>query len=72
MGRKPAEQPAESLEDLIDEVRARRLHVNNLFQIDDHWPANPTDGHEYYNFAEGKTAAEALKAGLEKALRSRR
>jgi hypothetical protein len=72
MGRKPGETSSESLEDLIEAVRTRRLRVNNLFQIGDHWRANLTDGHEYWDFAEGKSAAEALKAALEKVRRKRR
>ncbi len=55
------------LEALIDEVHARGLRINNLFQIAAGWQSNLTDGHEFYEFGVGSTAAAALTEAIAKA-----
>ena len=60
------------LEALIEATHARGLRINNLYQFEDGWRANVADGKQFYEFGDGKTAAEALQAALAKAKRAGR
>jgi hypothetical protein len=57
---------------LIETIHAKGLYINNLFEFAHGWRANVTDRHAYFEFGEGRTAAEALRAALKKATVSRR
>jgi hypothetical protein len=70
VSKKVAKETATSLEDLIEVAHARGLRINNLYQFEDGWRANVNYGKEFYEFGKGKTAAEALRAALEKAKRA--
>jgi hypothetical protein len=72
MRKKAVEEPATTLEELIEAAHARGLRINNLYQFENGWRANVNDRKQFYEFGEGETAAEALRAALEKAKRAGR
>jgi len=50
-----------TISDLITEINAFGLKVNNLFQrTDDVWQANIREGEVYFQFGYGQTPEEAL------------
>ncbi len=71
MSKKPLdEQSTITLEALLDAAQTRGLLINKLDQFEDGWwRASVNDGEQFYDFGEGKTAFEALRAALENARR---
>ena len=70
MSKRPPEQSAITLEELLDAAQARGLLINKLGQFEDGWwRASVNDRERFYQFGEGKTAFEALLAALENAKR---
>ncbi len=67
---KATKETATTLEALIEAAHARGLRINNLYQFENGWRANVNDGKQFYEFGDGKTAAAALQAALEKAKRA--
>ena len=52
---------------LIKALNDRGLRVNNLFQIDEGWRCNVTDGEKYYDFVNAVSIDKALALALERA-----
>lgn len=56
-----------TVDELIAEVAAKGLRLNNLFQLHTGgWRANITDGERMWEFGNGSTPVEALQAALHK------
>jgi hypothetical protein len=55
------------VDDLIEKAHAEGLHINNLFEIGGRWRANIADKSRFFEFGEGRTPSEALRAALAKA-----
>lgn len=55
------------IDDLIEKAHGRGLHINNLFEIGGRWRANVANKTRFFEFGEGRTPSEALRAALTKA-----
>ena len=51
---KAPEEPATTLEEMIEAAHARGPRINNLFQVENGWRANVHGGKQFYEFGEGK------------------
>lgn len=57
-----------TIETKLDEIKAAKLLVHNLFQLEDNiWQANLTDGEKAWEFGRGESPEAALTAALHKA-----
>jgi hypothetical protein len=66
-GQDKSEAAKDPLLRLIEDVNAKGLRINNLFQLGEGWRANLWDGQQFYEFGDGVTALEALSAALARA-----